>query len=216
MSLTPRQVRRALIPITYFIFVAGMVVSSAECFRVKPFDVKRATISELMSPNVNPDGHGVAAVATTVAAMLLIPAVIRFHLSLRKKGPRLALAGATMFGIGLTAAIGIGVLSPFVADDCWLHGLMAYSAFIGIGAGTVCHLLAARATASLIALQSGVLVILGYLYFATDFFANHGLLSSLASLEGLLCLDCGIGLWALAKQVEKHWAEKSAQARSGD
>ncbi len=53
-DLTPRLVRRALIPASYLIFFAGMMASSATFYRGKSFDLKAAVISDLMSPEDNP------------------------------------------------------------------------------------------------------------------------------------------------------------------
>jgi len=50
------------------------------------------------------------------------------------------MAGAVMFAVGLGATIVIGILSPFTVGYFWLHIQLAYIAFIGICAGTACHL----------------------------------------------------------------------------
>jgi hypothetical protein len=204
-DLTPRLVRRALIPASYLIFFAGMMASSATFYRGKSFDLKAAVISDLMSPEDNPHGYGVAAAATAVSGILLAPTVILFCRQMRKNRPKLVMAGAVMFAVGLGATIVIGVLSPFTVGYSSLHIQLAYIAFIGICAGTVCHLVAARATPALIVVQCGVLLVLVYLYVVPDFFTNDRLLTSLAFWEWILCVDCGVGLWVVAKVVERHW-----------
>ena len=208
--LTPRRVRRALIPLIYLVFSAGMTVSSAAFYHNKPLDpeVKVATISDLMSPADNPHGYAVAIAALLATGILLVPAVLLFYRKVRKNSPKLALAGAGMFAFGLAAMISIGVLSPFVRDDTPLHFRLAHIAFVGICAGIACHLVAARATLSLVLAQCGVLAVLGYLYFGSEFFWNHSLLTSFAFLECILCLDFGVGLWGLAKHIELACAKE--------
>ena len=209
--LTPRFVRRALIPASHFIFLAGIGFSSAIFYRGKPFHIKPATVSVLMSPLHNPQGYGIAIAATALTALLLIRTVLFSYQRLRRKGPKLALIGAVMSAFGLTALLAIAALSPFTRIDSWPHIILAHTALIGICAGIFCHLVAARATLLPLLAHCGFLVVLFYLYVAWRFFANHTLLTSLTSLECVFCLDCAVGFWALAKLLERHWKEAKVE-----
>jgi len=210
LRLTPRFVRRALIPASYSIFLAGIGFSGAIFYHGKPFHLKAATVSDLMSPLDNPQGYRIAIAATALTALLLIPTVVFSYQRLRRKGPKLALVGAIMFALGLTAALAIAALSPFIPEASLTHILLAHTAFIGICAGIFCHLVAARATLLPILAHCGFLVVLSYLYVGWVFFANQTLLTSLPSLECVFCLDCAVGFWALAKLLERHWKEAKA------
>jgi len=64
-----------------------MMASSATFDRGKPFDLKAAVISNLISPEDNPHGYGVAAAAIAVSGILLVPTVILFCQQLRKIAP---------------------------------------------------------------------------------------------------------------------------------
>jgi hypothetical protein len=202
-GLTPRLVRRALIPASYLVFFAGLMASGAIFFRGKPFDAKSAIISDLASPDDNPRGYGPSAAGTAIAGILLAPAAMMFHQRLRKGWPKLALAGAAMFALGLGAAAAIGIFAPFTHGYTPMHIQLAYAAFIGICGGVLLHLIAARAAKGLIALQCAVLLVLVYLYVGPELFTNDRLLTSLAFWEWVLCIDCGVGLWALAGVIER-------------
>ena len=201
--LNPRIVRRYLIPASYLIFLAGLMGSAAIFYRGRPFDPRIAAISALESSDDNPRGYWAAAAGTTILGILLIPAVVVFYRRLQKDRPALALGGAVIFGCGLAAAVAIGMLAPFTHGYSPLHIQLAYVAFIGIAAGTVLHLIAARASACLIAPQVGVLLFLIYLYFAPEFFNDDHLVTGLTFWEWLLCADCGAALWALSHVVVK-------------
>lgn len=202
VSLTPRLVCRVIIPVSLLAFGAGFVTSGAVYFREKTFDVKAAVISDLESPDDNPRGYGWSAAGTAVCAIVLAPAVVVFFRRLRKGRPKLALAGAVLFALGLGAAISIGILAPFTRGYTPVHVQLAYAAFIGICGGTLLHLLAVRASRFLIAMQGGVLLFLIYLYVGPEFFDNDRLLTSLAFWEWILCVDCGAALLVLARAVE--------------
>jgi hypothetical protein len=210
-ALTPRRVRRLLVPASFLVFVAGLGASSVALYRAQPFDIKSAFISNLESPAENPRGYGVAAAATAISGILLAPAVVLFFRQTRKNHPRFALAGAVLFAVGLGATIAIGALAPFSLGYSRLHVHLAYVAFIGICSGTVCYLAAAQANRAFITLQVAALLVLLYLYFGPDFLSNDRLLTSLAFWEWMLCLNCGIGLWTLARTIEKKTAEKNRQ-----
>jgi hypothetical protein len=201
LDLTPRLVRRAIIPASYLVYFAGLVVSGVIFYRGKPFDAKEAILSDLLSPDDNPHGYGASAAGTTFFGVLLVPAVAVFYQRLRKDHPKLALAGAVMFALGLGAAITIGILAPYTRGYTPVHAQLAYAAFIGICGGTLLHLVAARATPVLIAVQCGIFLFLVYLYFGPEFFNNDRLLTSLAFWEWMLCAGCGVGLWALAGSI---------------
>jgi len=200
--LTANFALRTLIPASGLIFLIGLVVSGAIFFHDKPFDAKAAIISDLESPNENPSGYEPSAAATTISGVLLVPPVVVFYRRLRNDRPWLAKAGAATFTFGLCAAIAIGILAPFTRGYSPLHIQLAFIAFIGICGGTWFHLVAARASPVLIGFQGTVTAFLLYLYFGPNFFNNDHLLTSLALWEWILCLDCGIALWLLARRVK--------------
>jgi hypothetical protein len=196
--LTPRLVRRTLLPASCLVFLSGMLASGAIFFRGKPFDAKAAVLSDLQSPDDNPHGYGASAAGTAVSAILLVPALGVFYERSRKAHPRLALAGTIPFAAGLGSAIGIGILAPFTHGYTPLHIQLASAAFIGISAGTWVHLAAARAAPALLILQFGALLLVVFLCYGPVDFNNGRLLTGLAFWEWVLCLDCGLALWALA------------------
>jgi hypothetical protein len=126
-----------------------------------------------------------------------------FHRRLWKEHRKLALAGAVMFAVGLSSAVGIGVLAPFTHGYTPLHIQLASAAFIGICAGTWLYLLAARAALSLLIFQFGALLVVAFLCYGPVDFDNGRLLTGLAFWEWVLCVDCAAALWALAGAVEK-------------
>lgn len=199
--MKPRLLRRALLPSSYLIFLAGTLVSGGIFYRGRPFDPKDAVLSDLQSPDDNPRGYGASAAGTAAAAILLAPAVEVFYRQLRKPHPKLALAGAVMFAVGLASAIAIGILAPFTHGYTPLHMQLAAGAFIGISAGTWLHLLAARAAPALIAFEFLALLVLAFLCYGPVNFNYDHLLTSLAFWEWLLCVNCGAALWALAGKI---------------
>ncbi|HLK68149.1 MAG TPA: hypothetical protein VKU19_32170 [Bryobacteraceae bacterium] len=197
LSLTPRFVRYLLLPVTYLVFLTGFLISGAIFYRSRPFDVKAAILSDLQSPDDNPHGYGAAAAGTAISAILLTPAVAWFYGRLRQGHPKLALAGAAMFAMGLAAAVGIGILAPFTHGYTPLHIELASAAFIGISAGTWIHLLAARAARGILIFQLGALIVLVFLCYGPVEFDNSRLFTSLAFWEWVLCANCGLALWTL-------------------
>ena len=111
--LTPRFVRRKLLPATYVVFFAGMFVSAASFYQTRPFDVRAAILSNLQSPEVNPHGYGASAAALAITALLLVPATAVFYGRLRRERPSLAVWGMVLCAVGLSAAILVGLLAPF-------------------------------------------------------------------------------------------------------
>jgi len=110
--------------------------------------------------------------------------------------------GSTGFFLGLGAAIAIGALAPSTHGYTPLHIQLASTAFIGISAGTSLHLLAARAAPGLLVFQFGALLMVVFLCYGPVEFKNDRLFTCLAFWEWVLCLDCGVALWALAVAVE--------------
>jgi hypothetical protein len=202
-QLDSRTVRHFLVPLSCVVFVASLAISGVIFFRGKPFDPKQAVISDLESPDENPRGYVISALGTAASSLLLVPAAITFYGRLRDKRPRLALAGAVMFALGLGAAIAIGILASSTHGYSPLHIRLAFAAFIGIAGGSLLYLIAARSGRFVILLQSAVMVFLIYLYLRpTYLFQDDHLLTSLAFWEWMLCLDCGLALWKLASSVE--------------
>jgi hypothetical protein len=191
------------------VFFGSLAVASVFYFRNRPFDFKAAVISDLESPEDNPGGYGIAAAGTAVSAILLIPVTMLFHSRLRPLRRRAALLGAGFFAIGLAAAIAIGFLAPFTTDYTPIHINLAFTAFVGICAGSLVYSAIAAAPAfatgsrwgprlaAMVVLQGSVLLFLGYLYFTPNFFNFKGLLTSLALWEWLLCANCVLSIWIL-------------------
>ena len=202
-----------MLPASYLLFLVGTLASGAIFFSSRPFDAKAAILSDLLSPDDNPHGYGASAAGTAFSAILLGPAAAVFYQQLRKDHPKLALAGTIMFAVGLASAIGIGILAPFTHDYTPLHIQLASAAFIGISAGTWFHLLAARGAPALLIFQLAAVLVVVFLCYGPVHFDNHRLLTSLAFWEWALCLDCGAALWALAGEVERKAAGKTARCQ---
>jgi hypothetical protein len=183
-----------------------MLTSGAIFYRGKPFDPKTAILSDMQSPDVNPHGFGASAVGTAVSAILLAPTATVYYLRLRRGHPLLALAGLVMFAVGMVSAVAIGILAPFTHGYTPLHVQLASTAFIGISTGTWLHLLAARAAPVLLAFQLGAVLLLVFLCYGPVEFTNGRLLTSLAFWEWVLCVECGLALWALARGIEAKTA----------
>jgi hypothetical protein len=204
MRLTPRLVRHHLLPASYLVFLVSMVISGSIFYKGKPLDPKAAILSDLQSPDENPDGYGVAAAGTALFAILLAPATLVFYYSLQKEHPKLSMAGAIAFAVGLTSAVGIGILAPFTHGYTPLHIQLASAAFIGIGTGAWLNLLAARAAPALLVFQFAALLVVVFLCYGPVDFNNDRLLTSLAFWEWILCLDCGVALWELARKLTEY------------
>jgi hypothetical protein len=84
LRLTPRLVRRKVLPVSYLVFLTSMLISGTIFYKGKPFYPKAAILSDLQSPDENPDGYGVAAVGTALFAILLAPATRVFYNCLQK------------------------------------------------------------------------------------------------------------------------------------
>jgi len=202
LRLTPRSVRRKLLPLAYAIFLTGTLVSSAIFYTGKAFDPKQAVLSDMQSPDDNPHGYGASALGTAISAVLLAPAVSLFYRRLRPGRPRLALAGAIMFAVGLASAIAVGILAPFTHGYTPLHVQLASAAFVGVSAGTWLYLLGVRVAPALLAVQLAIVMLLVFLCYGPVNFDNSRLLTSLAFSEWVLCLDCAATLWILAGRIE--------------
>src|SRR4029450_6585670 len=110
--LDPQFVRRVLLPASYLAFLFGALISAQIFYRSRPFDVKAAVLSDLQSPDDNPQGFAASAIGTALFVILLTPAAIVFRRRLRKQSPRLVRTGSTGFVVGLASAIAIGALAP--------------------------------------------------------------------------------------------------------
>lgn len=213
-TLTPRLVRRVLLPVICVVFFGSLMFASVFYFAEKPFDLKAIVISDLESPADNPRGYGFGAAGTAVCGILLIPAVAVSYRRLQLVRRKLALAGTVLLGAGVASAIAIGFLSPFTTDYTTLHIQLAFAAFIGICAGTlVCSIIAAlpalktggswgRRQVAMLVLQGSVILFLVYLYFTPHFFNYKGLFTSLAFWEWLLSANCLASLWMMIAALD--------------
>ena len=190
-------------------FLAGTFLSAFLFYRGRAFDPRSAVISDLQSPLDNPLGYGASAVGTAFFAVLITPAVAVFWRQLRRTRPKLAGTGGAAFAIGLVAALGVAASAPFTYDYTPAHILLSSTAFTGISAGTYLHLVAVRASRAFLTFQFGVLLMVIYLCFGPVQFDNSRLLTGLAFWEWLLCADCGVALWWLARAVEKQSVTRS-------
>jgi hypothetical membrane protein len=178
-----------------------MFASAVIFYQGKQFDAKSAILSDLQSPDENPHGYRFAAIGTAIAAILLLPAAASFYMHLRNVRPKLALAGVATVAVSLAAAIGIGIFAPWTHGYSPMHVQLASATFIGISAGTLFNLLAARAAPALLIFQFAALLLLVFLCYGPVQFSNDRLLTSLAFWEWVLCLDCGAALWALSGTI---------------
>lgn len=205
--LTTRLVRRRLIPVSYLIFFAGLVVSASIYYHGKPFDPKEAIVSDLEARADNPAGYLASAAGTVFAGLLLMPAAKVFYTESRAANPRLTLAGTILLGLGLAATVTLGALSPFIDAYSEAHIQLAYTAFTGVCAGTLFLLAASRVSHGFIAFQSVVLLFLGWIFIWPGFLSGARVLRSLAFWEWILCVDCGIAIWMLGRAVDSRRAE---------
>ena len=104
--------------------------------------------------------------------------------------------------VGLAAAVAVGLLAPFTHGYTPLHVQLASAAFVGVCAGTLLHLFAAGAGRALLIVQVAILLSLIFLCYGPVNFDNGRLLTSLAFSEWVLCLDCAVALWVLARGIE--------------
>lgn len=204
MLILPRS--SLLLGLSCVVFCVGLGVAASSYFAGRVFDAREMVISDLVSPDDNPRGYVAGASGIALAALLLIPGVVRNHLHWRRGAARLTLAGTVCAGVGLAAALAIGVLAPMTHDYTFLHVQLAFAAFIGVCAGTTLHLAIVasgnRKVAGLVGFQCCVLLFLGYLYFHPRYFGNTGLLDSLAFWEWMLCGNCVVLLRACYANAE--------------
>ena len=202
--LTTGLVRHRLIPVSYLIFFAGLVVSASIYYHGRPFDPRQAIVSDLEARADNPGGYLASAAGTVLAGVLLLPAAKVFYTESRTNNPRLTLAGTILLGLGLAATITLGALSPFIEAYSEAHIQLAYTAFTGVCAGTLFLLAASRVSHSFIAFQSVVLLFLGWIFIWPGFLSGTEVLRSLAFWEWVLCVDCGIAMWVLGRAVDSN------------
>jgi len=203
--VTPRIIRRVLLPLSFAIFFGSLVIAAAIYFRGRPFDVRDAIISDLESPEDNPRGYAIAAVGTALCGILLLPAARFFYMQLREMRRRLAFAGTVLFVAGLASAITMALLAPFTRDYTPLHVQLAFGAFMGICSGSLIDLIVLATTQHdssklrvKIVLDCSVFAFLLYFYFTPHFFDNRHVLTSLAFWEWLLCFNCVASIAMLA------------------
>src|SRR6185369_1877889 len=109
-----------------------MTVSATSFYAGKPFTLRDALISGLLSPSDNPQGYRIAAVGTAICGMLLLPVALLFYRTLAQRNRPIALLGSILFGLGPLSAISILFFVNEISD---IHVYLAFAAYIFMTAG---------------------------------------------------------------------------------
>jgi hypothetical protein len=207
------------IPAACCVFLIGFLASLALSLAGRAFTLEDAIISDLLSPENNPRGYLFAAIATSAAGLLLLPAAALFEKGWGQTHLRLAMLGAWLYRISLVATIVIGISTPFQTPYIPVHVWLAYFGYTSAAAGlAVCLSLAARSSAParvplgmLAALQTGALLYLVYEFFGpNDFLGSRWFLSF---CEWALCalIAAGTAAAAAASNAAPIRAERACE-----
>lgn len=196
-------------------FAVGLLLSAVTFHDSRSFDWRALIISDLQSPEENPGGYYFSAGATAVTGLLLLPVVRAFHSRFRPVGGLVATAGSLAFSTGAFGAVLLGLLAPFPVSYDTVHVPLAFATFIGIVAGIAAYMsVLARHPSpgssppggivrACLALTTGTLGFLVYVYFIPDFFDGRSLLTTLALWEWSLCAAILGLLLLLAAAVDR-------------
>lgn len=167
----------------YGIFLAGFALSIAAKCAGRPATLEDAIMSDLLSPSDNPRGYFIAAMATMLCGLLLLPAATLFQHGWNPPPRSWAVLGAWLYRLGLIATMAVGTTTPFQQPYVPVHLWLAFAAFMSLAAGlavslgvAACSATSARARFSLAtlgALQIGALIFLAYLFVTPDYFQDR-------------------------------------------
>jgi len=181
------------------VFFTGLLVSGACFYHGRPFDWTAAIISDLQSPEENPEGYLPSAAATAWSGLFFFQLARVFHDWTRPASTALARAGSGFFGLGAAGALAIGCLAPFPVGYETVHVPLAFATFFFLVGGLGVYLFAAglhlrriEPARSLAAFGgAGAIVAILAALFRTyqfpDFFTGENLWRTLAFWEWLLC-----------------------------
>ncbi|MGD0537438.1 MAG: hypothetical protein ABSC03_07315 [Verrucomicrobiota bacterium] len=180
---TPGFVLRRWIPAACGIFLAGFALSVAAKCTGRSATLEDAIMSDLLSPSDNPRGYLIAAMATMLCGLLLLPAATLFQHGWNQPRRRWAVLGAWLYRLGLIATMAVGMTTPFQQPYVPVHLWLAFAAFMSLAAGlavslgvAACSATSARARfalGSLGALQIGTVIFLACLLVTPDYFQDR-------------------------------------------
>ena len=217
----PSLVLNRIIPLAYGIYLAGFSISAAVRLAGQRPKLEDAIMSDLLSPEYNPRGCYISAVAAAFCGFMLLPSVGLFIRTWRTLGTRWGEVGAWLYGLGLLSVIATAVSAPFQMPYVPIHIYLAFIAFMSLVAGLGISLTAAVFVSHAARLKFAVaaVVLLGafiyliYLFFAPEYFAGRRWL--LALLEWALGALIGIGtvlVTMVAVECENRCLKSSAEA----
>lgn len=175
---TPTVVLRRFIPLAYGVFLAGFSGSAALVSAGRSPRLEDGIMSDLLSRTDNPRGCFIAAIATVVCGLLLLPTATLFQRGWSSPHRGWTVLGAWLYRVGLVATIATGVTTPFQQPYVPFHLWLAFLAFMSIAAGLAVSLTVAACSfssarfrlAALAALQVGALLFLAYLFVTPRYF----------------------------------------------
>jgi len=212
-------VGRTLVVASGLTFLVGMLVAAVPFYAGKPVDLKRAVLSNLASPGINPRGHLIADSAVLLCGLMLVPVAVwlcrcfcEFHRGMSRSGTALLLAG-------LAGVLAIGASGPYVNGFSLVHIYLAYATFIFAALGMLVLLGLAtrwelrrssgRGLLAMSVVKGAVVVFLLWLLAGQwrdtgqHFFDCSTLLRSLAFCEWVICAECFVCLWVLAQAAAR-------------
>jgi Protein of unknown function (DUF998) len=193
--------RRALSAIGWisFTFFLGLLTSACAFYANRTFQWKDAIISDLQSPEENPNGYFASAFATAMTAVFFFQLLRLFHRRLCGVSLAGTSAGSAFFGVGAAGALAIGCLAPFPVSYESVHIPLAFATFICLVAGTGVYLFLTakhfhgasrtrrRGLLFCCGLIVAILAVLVKVSFTPDFFSGDSFFTTLALWEWVLC-----------------------------
>src|SRR4051812_46014107 len=131
----PSFVLRGIIPLAYGIYLVGFSVSAAVRLAGRHPTLEDCIMSDLLSPEDNPRGWLISAVAAVLCGLMLLPTVGLFLRTWRRLDSRWGVQGAWLYGLGLVSVIAAGVSTPFQQSYVPIHVYLAFFAFMSLVAG---------------------------------------------------------------------------------
>jgi hypothetical protein len=190
---------KRLVAASAAIFLTGMAISGAVYFSARPVRFQDSVLSNFLSPGDNPRGYTAAAVGTVMAGLVLAPTALIFHRRLSAIHRWWSIAAAVFYGLGVLAAILIGLLAPVPGLDFSVHLMLAYAAFMSLQAGISVYLTIAAygAKSRRLFVFTAVEWILTVVVLALSFGFGPDWPANTAFYEWALCATIGAGLWVL-------------------